>query len=102
MKISLQRSYRCWRASLIAQFHQRNALESRFHVMVQEIWRNGPALQGIDILLGLLFVPWKSSDLLVGLCVYSSCDFIGGNGPGKPKGMESLLSESFTVLKFAF
>lgn len=69
--------------------------------MVQEIQQNGLALQGIHILLGLWFIPWKSFDLLVGLWVYSSCDFIGGNGPEGQKGMESPLSESSTALKFA-
>lgn len=38
----------------MAQFHQRNALRThRFRVTLQAIQRDGPALQDIDMLLGL-------------------------------------------------
>lgn len=39
-----------------------------------------------DVLVGLRFIPRKRFHLAVGLWAYSSCDFIGGNGPEKPKG----------------
>lgn len=65
--------------------------------MVEEIQKNGPVLQGINILLGLWFIPWKSSGLLVGLWVYSSCDFIGGNGAGKPKGDGKPIKELYSL-----